>query len=173
MLNFLEVIMCGQIESVSQNQIPNGKTVLRAQVKVVKTYNQQTFESKWNVDAWEDKGSVLAKCMPGTTILVKGTLQNKKVVDANGQEKWHTSIIADSIGVVSGPPQQVAGYAQPQQQQYAPPQQQYAPPAQQRPTYQITTPQQQPAPQQAHAHDPNASFGQQSRGQVPFGDIPF
>ena len=150
MMNFIEVTLCGQVESVRQATTQQGKVVVSAKVKVIKVYQQQTFESSWSIEAWGDKGAALLSCQPGYTVLVKGSLQNKKQVDANGAEKWYTNVVADTVGLVNqGQPAMQAqapqqGYAQ-QAQPYSQPQQ-----AQQRPAY---VPQ---APQPAQ----NANFNQ-------------
>ena len=136
----------------------NGAKVATLRLATTERYkdrngNLQEHTEWHSVVVWRNTADVVEKYVrKGSQIYVEGRLRTRSWDDQNGNKRYATEIVADTLQLLGRKPEgQQGGYQQPYGAQ---PQQQY----QQQPSYQQQSPYQQPYQQQP-------SYGQQQYAQ--------
>lgn len=97
----------------------NGKTITKISVATSYKYKNQSGESveetEWNNITFFGKLAEIGAqyLKKGSSVYVEGRLKTSKWTDANGHEKYQTSIIGESMQMLGGKPESVAQAAKP------------------------------------------------------------
>ena len=106
----------GQDPKVTES---NGKTITKISVATSYKYKnqagEQVEETEWNNITFFGKLAEIAAqyLKKGSSVYVEGRLKTSKWTDANGHEKYQTSIIGDSMQMLGGKPEGATQSAKP------------------------------------------------------------
>ena len=131
--------------------------------------NLQEHTEWHSVVVWRNTADVVEKYVKkGSQIYVEGRIRTRSWADQNGNKRYATEIMADTLQLLGRKPEGQGGYGAPQQGGYQA--QGYAQPAPQQPQ---ATAYQQPAPQQAYAPVQQPAPQQNVVESDPSDDLPF
>ena len=131
--------------------------------------NLQEHTEWHSVVVWRNTADVVEKYVKkGSQIYVEGRIRTRSWDDQNGNKRYATEIMADTLQLLGRKPEGQGGYGAPQQDGYQA--QGYAQPAPQQPQ---ATAYQQPAPQQAYAPAQQPAPQQNVVESDPSDDLPF
>ena len=131
--------------------------------------NLQEHTEWHSVVVWRNTADVVEKYVKkGSQIYVEGRIRTRSWDDQNGNKRYATEIMADTLQLLGRKPEGQGGYGVPQQGGYQA--QGYAQPAPQQPQ---ATAYQQPVPQQAYAPAQQPAPQQNVVESDPSDDLPF
>lgn len=152
-----KVILIGNVgqdpEIRYTGDVNNGTKVATFRVATTERYRDRSGNlqehTEWHsIVVWRNTADVVEKYVKkGTQVYIEGRLRSRSWDDQNGNKRYVTEIVADTLQLLGRRPegQQQGGYQQPAQQGYQQPTYQQ-PGVQQQPTYQQPVQQAQPKP---------------------------
>ena len=176
-----KVILIGNVgqdpEIRYTGDVNNGTKVATFRVATTERYRDRSGNlqehTEWHsIVVWRNTADVVEKYVKkGTQVYIEGRLRSRSWDDQNGNKRYVTEIVADTLQLLGRRPegQQQGGYQQPGVQQGYQQPQPYQQPGVQQPTYQ------QPGVQQQPAYQPPVQQAQPKPAveDLPEDDLPF
>lgn len=153
-----KVILIGNVgqdpEIRYTGDVNNGTKVATFRVATTERYRDRSGNlqehTEWHsIVVWRNTADVVEKYVKkGTQVYIEGRLRSRSWDDQNGNKRYVTEIVADTLQLLGRRPegQQQGGYQQQAPQGYQQPQPYQQPGVQQQPTYQPPVQQAQPKP---------------------------
>ena len=153
-----KVILIGNVgqdpEIRYTGDVNNGTKVATLRVATTERYRDRSGNlqehTEWHsIVVWRNTADVVEKYVKkGTQVYIEGRLRSRSWDDQNGNKRYVTEIVADTLQLLGRRPegQQQGGYQQQAPQGYQQPQPYQQPGVQQQPTYQQPVQQAQPKP---------------------------
>jgi single-strand DNA-binding protein len=153
-----KVILIGNVgqdpEIRYTGDVNNGTKVATFRVATTERYRDRSGNlqehTEWHsIVVWRNTADVVEKYVKkGTQVYIEGRLRSRSWDDQNGNKRYVTEIVADTLQLLGRRPegQQQGGYQQQAPQGYQQPQPYQQPGVQQQPTYQQPVQQAQPKP---------------------------
>ena len=157
-----KVILIGNVgqdpEIRYTGDVNNGTKVATFRVATTERYRDRSGNlqehTEWHsIVVWRNTADVVEKYVKkGTQVYIEGRLRSRSWDDQNGNKRYVTEIVADTLQLLGRRPEgqqqgyQQGGYQQPAQQGYQQAQPYQQPGVQQQPTYQQPVQQAQPKP---------------------------
>ena len=176
-----KVILIGNVgqdpEIRYTGDVNNGTKVATFRVATTERYRDRSGNlqehTEWHsIVVWRNTADVVEKYVKkGTQVYIEGRLRSRSWDDQNGNKRYVTEIVADTLQLLGRRPegQQQGGYQQPGVQQGYQQPQPYQQPGVQQPTYQ------QPGVQQQPTYQPPVQQAQPKPAveDMPEDDLPF
>lgn len=175
-----KVILIGNVgqdpEIRYTGDVNNGTKVATFRVATTERYRDRSGNlqehTEWHsIVVWRNTADVVEKYVKkGTQVYIEGRLRSRSWDDQNGNKRYVTEIVADTLQLLGRRPegQQQGGYQQQAQQGYQQPQPYQQPGVQQQPTYQ------QPGVQQPAYQQPvQQAQPKPAVEDLPEDDLPF
>lgn len=177
-----KVILIGNVGQAPEirytGDVNNGTKVATFRVATTERYRDRSGNlqehTEWHsIVVWRNTADVVEKYVKkGTQVYIEGRLRSRSWDDQNGNKRYVTEIVADTLQLLGRRPegQQQGGYQQPGVQQgYQQPQPYQQPGVQQQPAYQ------QPGVQQQPTYQPPVQQAQPKPAveDMPEDDLPF